>query len=686
MDGNTINRRVANSRLSLATGVALVGGLGVQLLLAISTVGVSAAPVHPDATVGRLQERLSVPILLTQTPAAPGRKIGSSRGIALDFGQGSRLLLLQPDGQTRVLSAAFSSACDPCVSFDGKHVLFSGKRSAQDLWNVYEMQIDGSGLRQITHDMGNCRQPGYQSTLYTIVSAEPWYQLTFVSDWAGRMNEDGSRVARHLYSCELDGSNAHQITFNLSDDGDPFLMGDGRIIYSAWQRALLNRGLPGRMVLFGVNIDGTDNALFAAPTGARFKRMPCVTSSGSVIFIEADELTANGAGRVGSVSFRRPLKSYRAVTRPEDGLFHSPSPWDDGRVLIARRSNGPDATFGLYLLNPHDGTYRPLFDDAQYNDLQGKAVLPIRVPDGRSSVVNAKDPNGKLYCLNAYISDLPGSKYIRPGQIQRLRVLEGVPVSVDDRSVFLPPQRSIAGWQTGSSRNGLPPVVQRRILGEVDVCADGSINLEVPANIPIQLQTLDQDGMALRSCGWIWARNHERRGCVGCHEDGELTPDNVFVESVQHPSIRLTLPAERRRTVDFRRDVLPIIEHKCAGCHAESGAAPRLDKEAAGAAGTDTARLFNRAYRNLLAPIADENANCGNRKYVVPAAARTSPLIWHIFGRNTSRPWDHETLDRPVKRIPPSDVPALTDDERRTFIEWIDMGALWNGIPAASPD
>ena len=51
---------------------------------------------------------------------------------------------------------------------------------------------------------------------------------------------------------------------------------------------------------------------------------------------------------------------------------------------------------------------------------------------------------------------------------------------------------------------------------------DGSFNLEVPANTPIELQLLDDDGMALRRCGWIWAKNHEPRGCIGCHEDGEL--------------------------------------------------------------------------------------------------------------------------------------------------------------------
>jgi len=26
---------------------------------------------------------------------------------------------------------------------------------------------------------------------------------------------------------------------------------------------------------------------------------------------------------------------------------------------------------------------------------------------------------------------------------------------------------------------------------------------------------------------------------------------------------------------------------------------------------------------------------------------------------------------------------VLTEDERRTFVEWIDMGALWDGIPEA---
>jgi hypothetical protein len=31
--------------------------------------------------------------------------------------------------------------------------------------------------------------------------------------------------------------------------------------------------------------------------------------------------------------------------------------------------------------------------------------------------------------------------------------------------------------------------------------------------------------------------------------------------------------------------------------------------------------------------------------------------------------------------MPPDGSQPLTEDERRTFVEWIDMGALWDGIP-----
>ncbi len=63
-------------------------------------------------------------------------------------------------------------------------------------------------------------------------------------------------------------------------------------------------------------------------------------------------------------------------------------------------------------------------------------------------------------------------------------------------------------------------------LGYVDVAEDGSFYLKVMADRPFQIQTVDKDGNVYGTCGWIWLRPNERRGCIGCHEDPEIVPGN----------------------------------------------------------------------------------------------------------------------------------------------------------------
>jgi hypothetical protein len=116
---------------------------------------------------------------------------------------------------------------------------------------------------------------------------------------------------------------------------------------------------------------------------------------------------------------------------------------------------------------------------------------------------------------------------------------------------------------------------------------------------------------------------------------------------------------------------MPIVAAKCADCHAGTGTPLRLTKELSPATGTDGPAHFNRAYESLLAP----------GKYVHPGQARTSSLIWRLYGRNTSRSWDEARPVKPPSRMPPKGAPALTEQEKRTFVEWIDLGALWDGLP-----
>jgi len=644
-------------------------------VLALRAIVAQASAESPKSP-SRWRLHIENPFVVTQIPfGTPPEQQGPVAGgmLRADFGDGARLVMVCPDFSTKVLSHGFHSACDPTISFDASHILFAGKRTSTDNWNIFEMAINGSNVRQITDGIGNCRSPGYQATLYTIVSPKPWYQLTFVGSEKEAVNEYGLTRATNLYSCKLDGSAVRRLTFNLSSDMDPFIMPDGRLLFAGWQRSKLNRGLLGRIALFGINIDGADYAAFSTDEGKRIKHMPCITTNGLAVFVETDRVPWDGAGSLGCVRLRRPLHSYRPITKECDGLFHSPSPLPDAKVLVSRRSPHGTDTHGVYRLDPSTGQSELVFDSPNYHDIQAKVIYPRPEPDGRSSVVTEKDPHGKLYCLNVYINDLEKPEWLPPGSVKRLRVLEGIPLRSDTAGVH-----SQCGTEVPhSSCNGIPPLAQRRILGEIDVEQDGSFNIEIPANTPIELQTLDSDGMALRSCSWIWAKNHEPRGCIGCHEDGELTPENILVSAVTRPSIKLTLPLERRRTVDFRRDIMPIIAKKCVQCHDKANSILHLTESLSLVSPSGGKAYFNSSYESLLAA----GSQPGYGKYVHPGRARTSPLIWHIFGRNTSRPWDKTFPQKEVAQMPPDEFQALSEDEKRTFVEWIDMGALWGGIP-----
>jgi hypothetical protein len=184
--------------------------------------------------------------------------------------------------------------------------------------------------------------------------------------------------------------------------------------------------------------------------------------------------------------------------------------------------------------------------------------------------------------------------------------------------------------------------------------------------MPLQLQVLDENGLALKSCVWTWTRPHFNQGCVGCHEDPELTPENRVVDAVTQPAIRLTPPLEQRVSVGFERDVAPLVVAKCQGCHGPQGSPPLL---AAGSA--------QELYQQLLVSEEERTPDQQSGRYVHPGRARTSPLVWHVLGSNTSRPWDGEWTRHEVKPIPADSPIEWTKEERQTLIRWIDMGAAF---------
>jgi hypothetical protein len=161
-----------------------------------------------------------------------------------------------------------------------------------------------------------------------------------------------------------------------------------------------------------------------------------------------------------------------------------------------------------------------VFDDPQWHDIDAAVVQPRRVPAGRSSVVDERLDHGFLYCMDAYLSDRDEGKAISPGRIKRLQVVRAVSGGPQD------PTTIAAQAQGGSGRPG----IGEELLGEVPVDADGSFYLKVPARTPLRLQTIGPDGEVLQAMrSYIWVMPRENRGCIGCHEDRELTPPNRHV-------------------------------------------------------------------------------------------------------------------------------------------------------------
>ncbi|MBI5280555.1 MAG: hypothetical protein HY858_02650 [Candidatus Solibacter usitatus] len=404
-------------------------------------------------------------------PRSPGIVLTQSKR-----GGPSRIVLLGWSGVVRELTGGFSAAADPEVSFDGRRILFAGKKRTGDRWQIYELGLDGGEARQVTRGTADCRQPVYQSRVFTLDAPEPWDQAAYVSE--------GS-----LHSVKLDGSWHQRLTYAPGGDFDPLVLEDGRMIFSSRSTA--------RPRLFGVNLDGTDYALFAAPLGAN-PRMAAATPDRRVVFVE-------GAGQLASVSLDRPLHSYRPITQPGGGAWQTPSALPGGQLLVSRAS-GP-ATLGVFRLDPATGKAAPLFDSPEYDDVQAKLVAARALPDGRGSVVDEREPTGGLYCLSAYTTDAP--RIVNRSSARRLRVVSGDPAKA------------------------LEP-------GDVALEEDGSFHLQIPANRPVKIQLLNGAGALVRSCGWIWVRNRENRGCIGCHEDPELTPENREAKAIVKKPVALT--------------------------------------------------------------------------------------------------------------------------------------------------
>ncbi len=405
------------------------------------------------------------------------------------FPQGSRLARMTPGVQPSPvvpLTPEFFAAADPQVSFDGTRILFSAQQRKSADWQIWEMAVDGSAQRQVTHCPGDCLEPKYL----------PRNRIVYTA-----IRGTGARRSSTVDVCQMDGEGAHPITFGPGNFQVETVLRSGRILVSA-ESPLLAGGSPHRSrTLFTLRPDGSGLALLRdGPTANRNRTGAVELADGAILFLETKNSAGNSTG--GQLAWIQPGALRASVlTDPASG-FASAQELQAATLVVAKESSArpSNRNFNLYAFDlasklPGD----LLYQNAKTSSVQAVPLAPHPLPEIYWSILHPTAQTGRILCLDSYISQDVASGRLA-GRIARVRVL----------TLEQPGNRE-------------------RVVGDALVESDGSFYATVPADVPIRFELLGRTGEVLHAQrSWIWVRNGEDRGCQGCHDSPSLAPANHF--------------------------------------------------------------------------------------------------------------------------------------------------------------
>ena len=289
------------------------------------------------------------------------------------FPQGSHLVRLAPSEHSApCLTPDFFAAADPRTSFDGARVLFAGKKTPESPWQIWEMNADGANVRQITHCASDCLKSAYLprgQIVYTSLPAEPAggtahgiaRQLVPTStDLATRKNE-----ASQIWVCNMDGSDAHPITFGPGDFQVETVLKNGMILATARSPLLPASGLPADRELYTLRPDGTGlGTLRCDHQHPAIRSQAQELDDGAVVFVKASLSSGNSGGNLAWI--RRGALHNSPLTVPSI-VASAPQPLAADQLLVARESaTGPTSgkKLTLYAFDASAGKFvTPIYQD-----------------------------------------------------------------------------------------------------------------------------------------------------------------------------------------------------------------------------------------------------------------------------------------------------------------------------------
>ena len=480
-------------------------------------------------------------------------------------GQLCRLNL--PSGKVTVLlDDPTGGVRDPQMHYDGRKVLFSYRPGETEHYHLHEINVDGTGLRQLTDGPFDDIEPTYL----------PDGAIAFCSSRCNRWVACWKVPVAILYRCDSDGQNIRMLTSNAVTENTPSVLHDGRILYTRWEyndRSQLcyhhlwtvNPDGSGQMTYFGNMYPAGMHSNLASRDGNKvtYQNVP-----GAVAMLDSKPIPGErsivsifspGHGRQEHQGFvtvvdprRGPDDEPSARRIHPDGAWRDPYPISAGDFLVARQRE-------LHLMND-SGKTRLLYSLAHPDPkMMLHEPVPVRprqrerVAGGRSDASHAM---GRLILADVAQGRNMGG--VKPGEIKKLLVLEQLPVPFHDSPGF----DGISLWG---------PFTIARILGTVPVEPDGSAYLEVPAMRSLFFVSLDENDLSVKKMqSFVTVQPGEVTSCVGCHDSRTESPrslgHNTLMAVGRRPSKIEPVPGAPQ-IVDFHRHVQPLLDKHCVECH-----------------------------------------------------------------------------------------------------------------------
>ncbi len=459
-----------------------------------------------------------------------------------------------------------SPIADLDLHWSGEKAMFTAIQE-DGRWNLFEADIKNGGakkLMEIPEPDIELYDGTYLPDGRIIVTSNIGYQ--------GVPCVNGNDPVGNMILYTPETKNFRRLTFDQDANWNPTISNDGKVMYTRWEYTDLTHYYS--RIVMTMNPDGTEQrALYGSGymfPNSVFDMEPIpdhssafvgiisghhgVARSGRLIIFDPKKSRKGAAGMLQEIPYRNREIEELVKDRLVDGVwpqFIKPSPLNDKYYLVAAKLT-PESLWGIYLVDVFDNV-TCLYEAEGEGFISPISLCETTTPPSIPDRVKLGDKESTIFIQDIYEGEgLPG---VPRGTVKELRIFTYEYAYLETKS-----DHNWHGIQSGWDL--------KRMLGTVPVEEDGSVIFKVPANTPIAIQPVDQDGAAIQWMrSWFTGMPGEVVSCIGCHEDLNqiAMPKRVIASTMQPRS--LTPPQGGVRSMTFDLEIQPILDRACVACH-----------------------------------------------------------------------------------------------------------------------